>query len=277
MIRVNAGWVRSPRSQFNRVELDRRSTSGGGRPADAGTPSAPTDCGARPPARAQPDRIVPLTADLRRLHLTVSKRLLDKLDAARDALSHSHPGASVAEILETALDLVLERHAKRRGIVKKPRAVPPPSTTDAIPAHVKREVWLRDGGRCQYPLASGGVCGSTVRVQFHHEEPRARGGPPIAANVSLRCHVHNDLEAREDFGDAWMDQFTRGPGARTGGPRTGGARADGARARGAGADAVRADGARADGARAERERAEPAPRAGRSLAAARARAVAAAT
>jgi hypothetical protein len=33
----------------------------------------------------------PLTADLRRLHVTVSRRFLDKLEAARAALSHSHP------------------------------------------------------------------------------------------------------------------------------------------------------------------------------------------
>jgi hypothetical protein len=31
--------------------------------------------------------VEPLTADLRRLHLTVSKRFLEKLEAARDALS----------------------------------------------------------------------------------------------------------------------------------------------------------------------------------------------
>ena len=40
----------------------------------------------------------PLTADLRRLHVTVSKRFTEKLDAARDALSHSHPGADVETI-----------------------------------------------------------------------------------------------------------------------------------------------------------------------------------
>jgi hypothetical protein len=43
---------------------------------------------------------VPLTEDLRRLHVTVSRRLLAKLDAARDALSHSHPGATTESILE---------------------------------------------------------------------------------------------------------------------------------------------------------------------------------
>jgi HNH endonuclease len=45
------------------------------------------------------DAAEPLTADLRRLHVTVSRRFLEKLDAARDALSHARPGASTEEIL----------------------------------------------------------------------------------------------------------------------------------------------------------------------------------
>jgi hypothetical protein len=59
-----------------------------------------------PPPRP-PATVEPLTAELRRLHVTVSRRLLDKLAAARDALSHSHPGASEEEILEIGLDLIL--------------------------------------------------------------------------------------------------------------------------------------------------------------------------
>ncbi|HUL59027.1 MAG TPA: HNH endonuclease, partial [Anaeromyxobacteraceae bacterium] len=75
------------------------------------------------PVRLAPprDTAVPLTADLRRVHYTVSKQFLDKLDRARDALSHSDPGASVEQILEKGLDLILDRSAKRRGLVAKPR------------------------------------------------------------------------------------------------------------------------------------------------------------
>ncbi len=51
----------------------------------------------RSPARVE---VEPLTAELRRVHLTVSRGLLQKLATARDALSHSHPGASDDVILE---------------------------------------------------------------------------------------------------------------------------------------------------------------------------------
>jgi hypothetical protein len=54
----------------------------------------------------------------------VSRRFTEKLEAARDALSHSHPGADVEAILEAGLDLLIERAAKKKGIVERPRNSP---------------------------------------------------------------------------------------------------------------------------------------------------------
>jgi hypothetical protein len=151
----------------------------------------------------------PLTAELRRLHVTVSRRFLAKLEAARAALSHSRPGATAEAILETGLDLVLAEHAKRKGVVAKPRKAPPPAKTDRTPAHVRRAVWTRDGGRCQWPIDGGGICGSTLRVELDHVVPRARGGPSTVDNGRLLCAVHNQHAARLAFGDRWIDRFTR--------------------------------------------------------------------
>lgn len=161
-----------------------------------------------PAAPPSPATTQPLTADLSRLHVTVSRRFLDKLEAARAALSHSHPGASAQEILEAGVDLLIERQVKRRGLVEKPRRAPPPAKPDHMPAHVKRAVWERDGGRCQWGLASGGICGSTHRVEIDHVVPRGRGGATTIENTRLLCRVHDGLAARRVYGDAWMDRFT---------------------------------------------------------------------
>jgi hypothetical protein len=167
------------------------------------------------PAPAPRPTVEPLTADLSRFHVTVSRRFLEKLAAATDALSHSHPGATPDEILEAGLDLLLERVAKRRGLVKNPHPTPRPSSNpDYVPAHVRRAVWERDGGRCQFRLASGEICGSTHRLEIDHVEPRALGGPSTLENCRLACDAHNDRAARRVFGDAWMDRFTRDPRAR---------------------------------------------------------------
>ncbi len=52
--------------------------------------------------------VVPLSAELRRIHMNASRRFMDKVDAARDALSHSNPRASLEEIFEVGLDLILD-------------------------------------------------------------------------------------------------------------------------------------------------------------------------
>ena len=172
-----------------------------------------------------PDRpkVRPLDAERARVSMTVSRRLLDKLAAARDALSHSHPSASEETILELGLDLILERQARRRGLVKKPRSTAPASpdpesadepSSDAprtryVPAAVKRAVFVRDQGRCQWPVEGGGVCGATLRVQLDHVRAFARGGRSAVGDLRCLCAVHNDLHARQVFGDAWMDRFVR--------------------------------------------------------------------
>ncbi len=171
--------------------------------------SAESDPPPVPPRPAQRDAAVPVTAELSRLHVTVSRRFLGKLEAARAALSHARPGATAEEILEAGLDLVLAQHAKRKGLVEKPRKEPPAAKSDHVPAHVKRAVWARDGGRCQWPVDGGGVCGSTLRVEFDHIDPRARGGPSTVEGIRLLCAVHNQLAARRVFGDEWMNRFTR--------------------------------------------------------------------
>ena len=87
-----------------------------------------------------------------------------------------------------------------------------------VPAHVRREAWVRDGGKCHWPLEGGGICGSTHQVELDHLTPRGRGGPSTIENTRILCKFHNDLAARQSYGNGWMDRFTRskeGSGPRT--------------------------------------------------------------
>jgi 5-methylcytosine-specific restriction endonuclease McrA len=192
--------------------------------------AAPIEPASKATPHATPDQVEPLTGELRRFHITVSKRFLGKLASARDALSHSHPYASTEEVLEAALDLLVAKKAKQKGLVKKPNpslalsvAAKPrrrraaanssPAThalenPRRIPAEVKRAVWERDCGRCQWPVSSGGICGSTRRLELDHIVPVARGGQSSIDNLRVVCQLHNLLAARRSFGEAWMDRYT---------------------------------------------------------------------
>jgi len=195
-------------------------------PTPPPTRAAATPCTRDDPARqAYPspppprDEIEPLDADLRRLHVTVPRRLLEKLEAARDARSHARPNASTAALLEEALDLLLSREARRRGLTARrrrraPEAPARPADPDHVPAEIRAAVWTRDEGRCQWPLHVGGICGATCRVEVDHVHPKARGGPPSLANLRLLCKPHNLEAARQAFGEAWMGRYRRRRDAR---------------------------------------------------------------
>jgi excisionase family DNA binding protein len=65
----------------------------------------------------------------------------------------------------------------RAGILGRKGAV---SAEDAVPEEVRREVWMRDRGRCV-------DCDISWSVAFDHLLPLAVGGSNTAANLELRC------------------------------------------------------------------------------------------
>jgi len=77
---------------------------------------------------------------------------------------------------------------------------------------MKREVWTRDKGKCTWPIDSGGICGSALRLEIDHGVPRGRGGPSTVETCRLTSAAHNKLAARQICGDDQMDRFTRGAG-----------------------------------------------------------------
>lgn len=178
--------------------------------------SPPTSTSTAAPILTPPSRrpsVEPLTADLRRLHLTVSRRFLEKLESVRHARSHARPDATSETILEEALDLLLDREARRRGHARRRRAeVRPTSSGDHVPAAIRAEVWARDEGRCQWPLEAGGCCGSTWQLELDHIRPRAQGGASVPANLRVLCRFHNQLAATQAFGADWMAQSRARPG-----------------------------------------------------------------
>jgi 5-methylcytosine-specific restriction endonuclease McrA len=207
-----------------------RDPDGGRTEAPPRPTSAPREVQAAPlplAVEVPASTVEPLTADLRRLHLTVSGRFLQKLKAARAARSHARPGATDEALLEEALDLLLAREARRReAATSRPLAEARPAAPDLVPAHVRREVWARDGGCCQWPVDSGGVCGSTHQVELDHEVLRCRGGPPKVANLRLLCKAHNLESERRALGEGWMRRFVRRKAERSGAPRRASPRGD---------------------------------------------------
>jgi hypothetical protein len=172
--------------------------------AGAPEPIPPPSASVRP-TPPKPSTFEPLDAERGRLHLTVSLRLHRKIEAARNA----QPGATTEEILETALDALLTQRAKRKGIGVRPRKTPRPAGSDTTTAEVTRALYERSGGRCEWIFESGERCNSPVLPERDHIQPRGRGGPTTFANLRICCKPHNNLAARQVYGDKWMDRFMK--------------------------------------------------------------------
>jgi hypothetical protein len=176
--------------------------------------AAPAPVGAQEPASLppvptrttppKPSSFEPLDGEHGRMHLNVSMRLHRKIEEAK----HGHPGATLEEVFEAALDALLTQRAKRRGIGVKPRKTPRPAKPETITAELTRALFARSGGRCEWRFESGERCNSPVLPEQDHVTPSALGGPTTLEGMRILCRPHNDLAARRVFGDRWMNRFT---------------------------------------------------------------------
>jgi hypothetical protein len=193
-------------------------------PGPAVLPAAPA-----PPPR--PAVVAPLTPERFKLQLTISRKTRERLDEARDLLAHQVPDGDLAEVVDRALD-VLVRELRRNKYAeteapRKPRPFKESDHSRHIPHHVRREVARRDGHQCTFVAENGQRCPARGRLEFHHIDPHAKGGPPTSSNVTLRCRVHNGYAAEADYGAelvarriAEARQSRRGRGARELSPGT---------------------------------------------------------
>ncbi len=133
-----------------------------------------------------------------------------KLRRAQALLAHAVPGGELAEVLDRALDALLVQLEKRKGAapVRPSRASARPALPAtrgrAIPAAVRRAVWVRDGGRCTFTGSGGRQCGAERMLEFDHVVSFAQGGESTVEGLRLRCRAHNQLEAERAFGREFM-------------------------------------------------------------------------
>jgi hypothetical protein len=132
---------------------------------------------------------------------TGSEELRGKLDRAKEILRHKFPFGRIEDIVEFALERLLESYdPDRKSPARKPDTARQ-DMTRAIPQWVKDEVWRRDAGRCSFATKEGGACGARGWLEYDHVKPWALGGASNdPGNVRLLCRAHNQVSARAAFG-----------------------------------------------------------------------------
>ncbi|MBK7581546.1 MAG: HNH endonuclease [Myxococcales bacterium] len=179
-----------------------------------GAPVAQGDATPGAPASSRA-RVEPLSATSFRVEFTASAALRDKLERARDLLSHAEPGGELAVIIERAIDELIAVETKRRegaGKPRKRRETKPGSRH--VPVDVQREVRERDADQCTFTDAAGRRCSETRFLTIEHIVPFAKGGPTTVDNCCLLCSAHNSYRARQVFGEEHIQNEIAGARAR---------------------------------------------------------------
>src|SRR5262249_52221050 len=111
------------------------------------------------PTQLAPERVVPrptltpLAPQMYALQVTIGGPTREKLEYAKALLGHQVPSGDVAQVLDHALDALVERLEKRKfGVTARARGAHKRTTPGSrhIAMYVRREGFERDGGRCTY-------------------------------------------------------------------------------------------------------------------------------
>ncbi|MGI9591682.1 MAG: hypothetical protein ACR2P8_09965, partial [Myxococcota bacterium] len=191
---------------------------------------------ARPTEPTSRPRTMPLGGERYAVRFTADCELHAQIQELRALLRHQIPDGDVGKILARAVAALLrEVRARKFGESaaarpSKPRAGKPtlpdePADSDPrppgrhIPAAIRRAVARRDGERCTYLSASGRRCEAREFLEFDHREPWAREKTHSVEGLRLRCRAHNQLAARQSFGEKHMACFRKRSGRGADGSR----------------------------------------------------------
>ena len=165
----------------------------------------PASIAPRPAPEPARPRVTPLSPGRFALQVTVNQRTHELLQRAKALLGHTHPKCDVSDVLERALEGLVERLEKKK-FAKTTRTTRRRSHANGryVPAEIKRAVHERDGGRCTFVGDNARRCEARDSLEYDHVQPVARGGRTTADNLRLRCRAHNQFEAERVYGAEFM-------------------------------------------------------------------------
>ena len=148
----------------------------------------------------------PLSPGRYAVSFTASAELRDKLELAKNLMSHSNPALDLAVVIERAVDLLLEKLEKKKlGKTDRPRKGRE-AKHGAVTQAARRAATERDGVRCAWvDPKTGRRCNARAFLEIDHVTAKALGGSGEPGNVRWLCHAHNRLHAEQTFGRDYVE------------------------------------------------------------------------
>src|SRR5665213_3517651 len=150
--------------------------------------------------------------DATRMNLTVPDDVRDMMIRLKELWAHADPTMDNVEVMRRAFKLAL---AKSDPTQKSKRAAQPTSVKHRGNERLKyygkeydRALWERAGSRCEFvDNKTGRRCDCKFGLQKEHVISLAMGGTNELTNMQLLCGPHNQLRARQAYGDSKINRY----------------------------------------------------------------------
>ena len=161
------------------------------------------------------EKVRTLTEAKSEIKIIVSNNLLEKIKRSKTLQSHVNHEASLAEVLEMALDIAIKKKESKSDSLPTSKVKPNISAVDRnflkvksgsslnqrhIPSKIRKFIWNRDQGECTYQnKKTGRICASTYQIEIDHIHPIVLNGDADPKNLRLLCKTHNAFVAKKIF------------------------------------------------------------------------------
>ncbi len=182
------------------------------------------------PVTMSPPILEPAQPDQFNFRFAADRAFKEKFERLAEVLGVEHPSKYMAEILEQAVDIALDkkdlkrkrerrlqREARRAGDSDKRPAgkpcpgkipvtnpAPAPAPSRYLAAEVRERVHARAGHQCEYLGQDGTRCRSRTGLEIEHTRPFALFRNHDERFLKLFCGPHNRLSAERAYGAAFI-------------------------------------------------------------------------
>ncbi len=169
------------------------------------------------PTSPSSNLLQPARPDRFNFRFSADRNFKEKFERLAEVLGVENPLKHMAEILEQAVDISLEkrdpmRKRERRLERQRTKTAPRPdeiatrperkdrTESRYIPSEVRERVFERAGHQCQYKSADGTRCTARTRLEIEHVRPFAIYRSHEERNLRVLCGRHNRFEAERVYG-----------------------------------------------------------------------------
>ncbi|MBL6988876.1 MAG: HNH endonuclease [Bacteriovoracaceae bacterium] len=129
-----------------------------------------------------------------RLHLSLNKTTVVKLEKLKGLLAHTNKDHSTEELLNLMLDNLIEKIEKKKfKSCRSATAKKHKRQGRYIQKSTKQVIYEKANGKCQN-------CGSIYALEIDHLESFAKGGNSDVTNLQLLCRSCNRRKAIKEYG-----------------------------------------------------------------------------